>query len=72
MICSSCKASGAKIKCNKASEGTLLPISVTREEVMEPGGPGEAALWKNTGSSVGSAVPLEVPLCKGAGDMVPA
>uniref|UniRef100_A0A8C2LSF7 K Homology domain-containing protein n=1 Tax=Cricetulus griseus TaxID=10029 RepID=A0A8C2LSF7_CRIGR len=42
------------------------PISVRREEVMEP------ALWKNTGSSMGPAVPLDVPLHKGAGDMVSA
>ncbi|ERE87164.1 tudor and KH domain-containing protein [Cricetulus griseus] len=48
------------------------PISVRREEVMEPGGAGEAALWKNTGSSMGPAVPLEVPLRKGGGDMVAA
>ncbi|EGV92298.1 Tudor and KH domain-containing protein [Cricetulus griseus] len=39
---------------------------------MELGGAGEAALWKNTGSSKGPAVPLEVPLSKGAGDMVAA
>ena len=71
MICSSSKASGAKITCKKPSEGTLLPICV-KKEVLEPGGAGEAALLKNTGSSMGPAVPLEVPLCKGAGDMVPA
>ncbi|ERE66396.1 tudor and KH domain-containing protein [Cricetulus griseus] len=71
-ILSSCKASGSKITCDKESEGKLLPISVRREEVMEPGGAGEAALWKNTGSSMGPAVPLEVPLRKGAGDTVAA
>ena len=46
------------------------PISVRREEVTEPGGAGEAALWKNTNSSMGPATPLEVPLRKGGGDMV--
>ncbi|KAM7318339.1 hypothetical protein ACRRTK_023076 [Alexandromys fortis] len=45
------------------------PISVRREEVAEPGGAGEAALWKNTDSSVEPAAPLEAPLCKGGGDM---
>uniref|UniRef100_A0A0G2JFB2 Tudor and KH domain-containing protein n=1 Tax=Mus musculus TaxID=10090 RepID=A0A0G2JFB2_MOUSE len=116
-IRSICKASGAKITCDKESEGTLLlsrlikisgtqkevaaakhlilekvsedeelrkriahsaetrvprkqPISVRREEVTEPGGAGEAALWKNTNSSMGPATPLEVPLRKGGGDMV--
>uniref|UniRef100_A0A0G2JFE0 Tudor and KH domain containing protein n=1 Tax=Mus musculus TaxID=10090 RepID=A0A0G2JFE0_MOUSE len=111
------QASGAKITCDKESEGTLLlsrlikisgtqkevaaakhlilekvsedeelrkriahsaetrvprkqPISVRREEVTEPGGAGEAALWKNTNSSMGPATPLEVPLRKGGGDMV--
>lgn len=39
---------------------------------MEPGGAGEAALWKSTTSSMGPAVPLEVPLRKGGGDMVAA
>nr|XP_048283915.1 tudor and KH domain-containing protein isoform X1 [Myodes glareolus]XP_048283916.1 tudor and KH domain-containing protein isoform X1 [Myodes glareolus] len=115
-IRSICKASGAKITCDKESEGTLLlsrlikisgtqkevaaakhlilekvsedeelrkriahsaetrvprkqPISVRREEVSEPGGAGEAALW-NTNSSMGSAAPLEVPLCKGGGDVI--
>ncbi|XP_075834373.1 tudor and KH domain-containing protein [Microtus pennsylvanicus] len=115
-IRSICKASGAKITCDKESEGTLLlsrlikisgtqkevaaakhlilekvsedeelrkriahsaetrvprkqPISVRREEVAEPGGAGEAALWKNTDSSVEPAAPLEAPLCKGGGDM---
>ncbi|XP_013205293.2 tudor and KH domain-containing protein [Microtus ochrogaster] len=110
-----CKASGAKITCDKESEGTLLlsrlikisgtqkevaaakhlilekvsedeelrkriahsaetrvprkqPISV-RREVAEPGGAGEAALWKNTDSSMEPAAPLEAPLCKGGGDM---
>ncbi|ERE73070.1 tudor and KH domain-containing protein [Cricetulus griseus] len=56
-----CKASGAKITCDKESEGTLLPISVRREEAMEPGGAGEAAFWKTTG-----------PLRKGVGDTVAA
>lgn len=116
-IRSICKASGAKITCDKESEGTLLlsrlikisgtqkevaaakhlilekvsedeelrkriahsaetrvprkqPISVRREEVTEPGGAGEAALWKNASSSMGPATPLEVPLRKGSGDMV--
>ncbi|XP_008826421.1 tudor and KH domain-containing protein isoform X2 [Nannospalax galili] len=111
-IRSICKASGAKITCDKESEGTLLlsrlikisgtqkevaaakylilekvsedeelrkriarsaetrvprkqPISVRREEVTEPGGAGESALWKNTSPSMGQAAPLEVPLCKG-------
>lgn len=115
-IRSICKASGAKITCDKESEGTLLLsrlikisgtqkevaaakhlilekvsedeelrkriahsaetrvprkqlISVRREEVAEPGGAGEAALWKNTDSSVEPAAPLEAPLCKGGGDM---
>ncbi|ERE83912.1 tudor and KH domain-containing protein [Cricetulus griseus] len=39
---------------------------------MEPDGAGETALWKNTCSSMGPAVPVEVPLCKGAGDMAAA
>ncbi|XP_051013622.1 tudor and KH domain-containing protein isoform X2 [Acomys russatus] len=114
-IRSICKASGAKITCDKESEGTLLlsrlikisgtqkevaaakhlilekvsedeelrkriahsaetrvprkqPISVRRDEVMEPGGAGEAALWKNTSSSAGPAAPLEAPLYRGGGD----
>ncbi|OBS76125.1 hypothetical protein A6R68_17416, partial [Neotoma lepida] len=113
-IRSICKASGAKITCDKESEGTLLlsrlikisgtqkehlilekvsedeelrkriahsaetrvprkqPISVRREEMTEPGGAGEAALWKNTNSSMGPAALLEVPLRKGGGDMVVA
>ncbi|XP_027267181.1 LOW QUALITY PROTEIN: tudor and KH domain-containing protein-like isoform X2 [Cricetulus griseus] len=61
-----------KKKKKTESERTLLPISVRREEVMEPGGAGEAVLWKNTGTSMGPAVPLEVPLRKSAGDMVAA
>ncbi|KAL1772064.1 tudor and KH domain-containing protein [Sigmodon hispidus] len=116
-IRSICKASGAKITCDKESEGTLLlsrlikisgtqkevaaakhlilekvsedeelrkriahsaetrvprkqPISVRREEVTEPGGAGEAALWKNASSSMGPTAPLEAPLQKGGGDMV--
>ncbi|XP_007647838.1 LOW QUALITY PROTEIN: tudor and KH domain-containing protein-like isoform X1 [Cricetulus griseus] len=61
-----------KKKKKTESERKLKPISVRREEVMEPGGAGEAALWKNTGTSMGPAVPLEVPLRKSAGDMVAA
>ncbi|XP_062049577.1 tudor and KH domain-containing protein [Lepus europaeus] len=115
-IRSICKASGAKITCDKESEGTLLlsrlikisgtqkevaaakhlilekvsedeelrkriahstetrvprkqPISVKREEVTEPGGRGELAVWKNTSSSMGQAAPLEVSPHKGGGDM---
>lgn len=40
--------------------------------MAEPGGAGEAALWKNASSSMGPAAPLEVPLRKGGGDMVVA
>ncbi|KAF5916223.1 hypothetical protein HPG69_010582 [Diceros bicornis minor] len=109
-IRSICKASGAKITCDKESEGTLLlsrlikisgtqkehlilekvsedeelrkriahsaetrvprkqPISVRREEMTEPGGAGEPALWKNAGTSM-PAAPLAVPPRKGGGDM---
>lgn len=45
------------------------PISVKREEVTEPGGRGELAVWKNTSSSMGQAAPLEVSPHKGGGDM---
>jgi tudor domain-containing protein 2 len=45
------------------------PISVRRDEVMEPSGAGEPALWKNMSSSMGPATPLEVPPHKGGGDM---
>ncbi|MXQ96559.1 hypothetical protein E5288_WYG002715 [Bos mutus] len=110
-IRSICKASGAKITCDKESEGTLLlsrlikisgtqkehlilekvsedeelrkriahsaetrvprkqPISVRREEVTEPGGAREPALWKNTGTSLKQAAPLAVPPHKGDGDV---
>uniref|UniRef100_A0A8C8YJ01 Tudor and KH domain containing n=1 Tax=Prolemur simus TaxID=1328070 RepID=A0A8C8YJ01_PROSS len=115
-IRSICKASGAKITCDKESEGTLLlsrlikisgtqkevaaakhlilekvsedeelrkriahsaetrvprkqPISVRREEVTEPDGAGEPALWKNTSSSVEQATPLAVTPHKGGGDV---
>uniref|UniRef100_A0A2K5VVI9 Tudor and KH domain-containing protein n=1 Tax=Macaca fascicularis TaxID=9541 RepID=A0A2K5VVI9_MACFA len=115
-IRSICKASGAKITCDKESEGTLLlsrlikisgtqkevaaakhlilekvsedeelrkriahsaetrvprkqPISVRREDITEPGGAGEPALWKNTSSSMGPAAPLVTPPPKGGGDM---
>ncbi|XP_017401716.1 tudor and KH domain-containing protein [Cebus imitator] len=115
-IRSICKASGAKITCDKESEGTLLlsrlikisgtqkevaaakhlilekvsedeelrkriahsaetrvprkqPISVKREEVREPGGAGEPALWKNSSSSMEPAAPLVTPSPKGGGDM---
>ncbi|XP_049736453.1 tudor and KH domain-containing protein isoform X2 [Elephas maximus indicus] len=111
-IRSICKASGAKITCDKESEGTLLlsrlikisgtqkevtaakhlilekvsedeelrkriahsvetrvprkqPISIRREEVTEPGGAGEPALWENTSSSTELALPPH----KGGGDM---
>ncbi|XP_058897740.1 tudor and KH domain-containing protein isoform X2 [Kogia breviceps] len=114
-IRSICKASGAKITCDKESEGILLlsrlikisgtqkevaaakhlilekvsedeelrkriahsaetrvprkqPISVRREEVTEPAGSGEPALWKNTGTSLEQAAPLAVPPCKGHGN----
>ncbi|XP_007949054.1 tudor and KH domain-containing protein [Orycteropus afer afer] len=110
------QASGAKITCDKESEGTLLlsrliqisgtqkevatakhlilekvsedeelrkriahsaetrvprkhPISVRREEMMEPGGTGEPALWKNTSSNLEQALPLAIPPHKGGGDM---
>ncbi|XP_006861499.1 PREDICTED: tudor and KH domain-containing protein [Chrysochloris asiatica] len=113
-IRSICKASGAKVTCDKEAEGTLLlsrlikisgtqkevttaknlilekvsedeelrkriahsaetrvprkqPISVRREEVAEPGGTREPALWKNTSSSLEQAVPPA--LHKGGGDM---
>ncbi|KAK7833319.1 hypothetical protein U0070_017318 [Myodes glareolus] len=46
------------------------PIRVRREEVTEAGRADEAALQKNTNSNMGPAAPLEVPLCKGGGDMV--
>ncbi|XP_059943697.1 tudor and KH domain-containing protein isoform X2 [Mesoplodon densirostris] len=109
-------ASGAKITCDKESEGTLLlsrlikisgtqkevavakhlilekvsedeefrkriahsaetrvprkqPISIRREEVTEPAGAGEPALWKNTGTSLEQAAPLAVPPRKGGGAM---
>ncbi|XP_068394297.1 tudor and KH domain-containing protein [Eschrichtius robustus] len=109
------QASGAKVTCDKESEGTLLlsrlikisgtqkevaaakhlilekvledeelrkriahsaetrvprkqPISVRREEVTEPAGAGEPALWKNTGTSLEQAAPLAVPPHKGGGD----
>ncbi|XP_040854460.1 tudor and KH domain-containing protein isoform X1 [Ochotona curzoniae] len=115
-IRSICKASGAKITCDKESEGTLLlsrlikisgtqkevaaakhlilekvsedeelrkriahsaetrvprkqPISVKREEVAEPGGGGDLALWRNTGSSMGELAPLEVAPYKGGVDI---
>ncbi|KAB0389817.1 hypothetical protein E2I00_011011, partial [Balaenoptera physalus] len=109
-IRSICKASGARVTCDKESEGTLLlsrlikisgtqkehlilekvledeelrkriahsaetrvprkqPISVRREEVTEPAGAGEPALWKNTGTSLEQAAPLAVPPHKGGGD----
>ncbi|XP_040854461.1 tudor and KH domain-containing protein isoform X2 [Ochotona curzoniae] len=110
------QASGAKITCDKESEGTLLlsrlikisgtqkevaaakhlilekvsedeelrkriahsaetrvprkqPISVKREEVAEPGGGGDLALWRNTGSSMGELAPLEVAPYKGGVDI---
>ncbi|KAJ8796797.1 hypothetical protein J1605_002067 [Eschrichtius robustus] len=44
------------------------PISVRREEVTEPAGAGEPALWKNTGTSLEQAAPLAVPPHKGGGD----
>ncbi|XP_063482360.1 tudor and KH domain-containing protein isoform X1 [Symphalangus syndactylus] len=115
-IRSICKASGAKITCDKESEGTLLlsrlikisgtqkevaaakhlilekvsedeelrkriahsaetrvprkqPISVRREDMTEPGGAGEPALWKNTSSSMEPAAPLVTPPPKGGGNM---
>ncbi|XP_040596612.1 tudor and KH domain-containing protein-like [Mesocricetus auratus] len=48
------------------------PIGVRREEVIEPGGAGEAALWKSSSSSMDPAVPLQVPVSKGDGDTVAA
>ncbi|XP_040606805.1 tudor and KH domain-containing protein-like [Mesocricetus auratus] len=48
------------------------PIGVRREEVIEPGAAGEAALWKSSSSSMDPAVPLEVHLGKGDGDTVAA
>ncbi|XP_025241531.1 tudor and KH domain-containing protein isoform X3 [Theropithecus gelada] len=110
------QASGAKITCDKESEGTLLlsrlikisgtqkevaaakhlilekvsedeelrkriahsaetrvprkqPISVRREDITEPGGAGEPALWKNTSSSMEPAAPLVTPPPKGGGNM---
>ena len=45
------------------------PISVRREEVTEPGGAREPALWRNTGTSLKQAAPLAVPPHKGDGDV---
>ncbi|KAM9686389.1 tudor and KH domain-containing protein [Trichechus inunguis] len=115
-IRSICKASGAKITCDKESEGTLLlsrlikisgtqkevttakhlilekvsedeelrkrithsaetrvprkqQISVRREDVTEPHGGGDPALWENAACGTEQAVPLVVPPHRGGGDM---